>query len=43
MAPPTLTSDLCSLLKEDDLPDSVADVTLQVLHLLCVCRGRGDV
>ena len=30
VAPPTLTSDLCGLLKEDNILDSVADITIQV-------------
>ena len=31
VTPPTLTSDLCGLLKDDNLLDSVADVELQVM------------
>ena len=36
VAPPTLTSDLCSLLKEDNVLDSVADISLQVQPCLIV-------
>ena len=34
VAPPTLTSDLCELLKEKDLLDSVADISLEVLSCI---------
>ena len=36
VAPPTLTSDLCRLLKEGDPSDSVADIGLQVRTCTCV-------